>query len=127
MSQNFRDKMRQMQDNAVTDDQQADPTQENAQYPAHGNTRNLGFEWPDGKKKFLNYAYLVSGDYSPTDSTITLAFTTHVVTLKGVALEALYGELMEQLPKIIVCEETRYNALKEDETPTVNEITVTEK
>jgi len=87
--------------------------------------RNLCFAWPDGRKLFLNYAYLVSGEFV-TDgetNTIKLAFTSHLVTLKGYGLEELYIALIEQIPRIIEEEDARYRDTSESKTM-VTEIVV---
>ncbi len=83
--------------------------------------------WPDGRKMFLNYAYLVSCEYVPAKKSIVLAFTTHQVTLNGIRLDTLFDELMEQLPKVIACKDERYNSLQSEAQAVVNEIQIVEK
>lgn len=75
--------------------------------------RNICFVQPDGKKTFLNYAYLVSGEYSPDDSTIKLTFTTHIVTLKGNNFEELFDALNKHEPKTIIAVDKRYSEIGE--------------
>lgn len=77
-------------------------------YETEGSVRNLCFVQQDGKRIFLNYAYLVSGEYDPEASIITLTYTTHVVTLRGYSLEGLYENLMNQICKNIGCVDSRY-------------------
>lgn len=79
-----------------------------ATYYENSNAKNVCFVWPDGKRIFLNYSYLVSGEYQPEENSITLTWTTHVVNLKGYQLEKLFNELMHHLPKEVVCIDTRY-------------------
>lgn len=81
---------------------------EPANYPTTGDVRNLCFIQPDGKRQFLNYAYLIGGKYDPEASEIALTYTTHIVTVKGVNLEPLFESLMVQVPKEIVCADKRY-------------------
>ncbi len=93
-------------------------------YPTGGQTRNLCFVQLDGKRMFLNYAYLISGEYVPEENTITLAYTTHTVMLKGHRLESLYESLMEHQVQRISCTDKRYLATKEDGESVVTEIEI---
>lgn len=111
MSQVFKSKFDQLREN--------DPTGTNPEtetstdhYPQHGNVRNLCFVQLDGRRLFLNYAYLVSGEYIPQESSIILEYTTHKITLKGHNLERLYYQIIDHLPKQIVCEDDRYSSTK---------------
>ena len=88
-----------------------------------GHVRNICFGWPDGRKKFLNYAYLVSGEYAPDDSAITLNFTTDTVIIKGSGLEALFAELLFHLPKVISYTDSRYETINSNHY-NVKEITI---
>lgn len=135
MSQDFKDKIYEMQDNDVTGDEkrQQDQPHEDAantpadRYPSHSHARNLCLEWNDGRMMFLNYSYLVSCDYQPKDISITMTFTSHIVVLKGVQLETLFKDLMLHLPKVITCKDERYNALAGASDTIVNDIVVSEK
>lgn len=97
-------------------------TQASEAYGEQSHVRNLCFVWTDGKKLFLNYAYLVSAAYEP--DAITLAFTTHTLTLTGLRLEKLFDELMDHLPRIIICTDDRYAVIAGDSAPVVKDITV---
>ncbi|MEP7170460.1 MAG: hypothetical protein ABI855_13910 [Bacteroidota bacterium] len=97
---------------------------ENEFYPAHGNNRNLCFMWPDGKSMFLNYAYLVSGEFEAEENIITLIYTTHIVTLKGIDLNFLFQELFANTVKRISVSEHRYNEIKKNTESIVNEINI---
>lgn len=96
-----------------------------AYYTGESNARNLCFVWLDGNRIFLNYSYLISGEYMPALNTILLAFTSHAIVLKGVNLEALYYDIMQHNQRQIVCNDSRYNLVGEGELPLVNEITMT--
>ena len=127
MNQGFKFKFNEMREGnpAQSDGQEENkPGHPSDVYPAAGHNRNLCFAWPDGKRKFLNYAYLVSADYSPDEDKIDLEFTTHAVVLKGLRLSTLYDALMEQLPKFICCMEARYNDAADADLPLVNEINI---
>jgi hypothetical protein len=124
MSQEFKLKFDRMREGNPTGADTTDETQSGDNYPSNGNVRNLGFAWKDGKRTFLNYAYLVSAEYVPTENTILLEFTSHAVTLKGVRLHHLFGDLMTQMTKWIVCHDERYNQTEDGDTPIVNEIVV---
>lgn len=77
--------------------------------------RNICFHQKDGKRQFFNYTYLIYGEYSPEENSISLIFTTHIIELKGQGLEPLFDELMEHAPKHLKISEERYQALKEGE------------
>lgn len=83
-------------------------------YPSEGNTRNVCFELLTGYRIFLNYAYLISGDYKPDNNSIILCFTTHTVTLNGICLESLFFDFMQHIPRYIKCTEERYNDITTD-------------
>lgn len=93
-------------------------------YKTASNTRNLIFILKDGKCHFLNYAYLVSGEYSPDDNVITLIYTTHTITLKGETLEPLFEALVSHLPRIIRCMDERYNETENEGDYKVNDIEI---
>ena len=92
-------------------------------YPSASNTRNLCLCWPDGRRMFLNYAYLVSGEYQPESNMITLIFTTHTLRLAGEKLDQLFEELIQHLPRILMQIDQRYSTIETDEI-TIREITV---
>lgn len=79
-------------------------------YETAGHVRNICFVWPDGKKAFYNYAYLVAGEFEPNgeQNEIRLSFSSHNVTLKGYSLETLYMALLDHLPRIITASDPRY-------------------
>lgn len=127
MSQGFKLKYDQLRENDPT--HRKGSAEEGAKayeqfYNEESHARNLCFVWPDGRRKFLNYSYLVSGEYSPDASSITLAFTTDVFVLKGVNLESLFYEIMDHLAKQVICTDARYNVIEEDQKFVVNEIQV---
>jgi hypothetical protein len=79
-------------------------------YQSSGHARNVCFVWSNEKRLFLNYAYLVSGEFNPNDdkNLITLTFSSHTVSLNGYNLETLFNALMEHLPRIIFEIDSRY-------------------
>lgn len=89
-----------------------------------GSARNVCFAQPDGKRIFLNYAYLISGEYAPEESTITLTFTTHTVQLTGHNLGSLYEGLMAQTVKHLTSMDKRYEVMKENPEPIVIEVII---
>jgi len=123
MSQNFKLKFDEMREGKPTDKDDG-LEQFNEAYASHGHVRNLCIIWPDGKMKFLNYAYLISGEYLPEESTITLIFTTDTVVMQGIGLHQLFNELTNHLPKQIKCNETRYQAISENEQYSISEVQI---
>lgn len=93
-------------------------------YSEAGHIRNLCFVWPDGRMQFLNYSFLVSGEYIQDENAIILEFTTHKVTIKGYNLNHLYSLIISQTIKNIVCTITRYDVLNDTSFYLVNNITV---
>lgn len=97
---------------------------ETENYASPSQVRNLCFVQPDGNRLFLNYAYLVSGEYSPEANTIKLVYTTHEITLKGRNLEDLFESLMRHVPKQIRALEERYSVIFDKNKITVQEIKI---
>ncbi|MBL7867385.1 MAG: hypothetical protein JNM71_05150 [Flavobacterium lindanitolerans] len=86
--------------------------------------KNVCFVMLDGKHIFLNYSYLVAGEFFPEESKITLHFTTHVIILHGRNLENLYHDLMQHLPKVIIATDERYSGISQGNNPMVIKILV---
>jgi hypothetical protein len=118
------DKLNRGKDGQNTDASNPNDTQEIENYSTTGHVRNLCFVQADGKRLFLNYAYLVSGQYSPEANTIRLVYTTHEITLKGRNLEGLFESLMAHVPRQIVAVDERYESLKVTESVIVDKITI---
>lgn len=93
-------------------------------YREAGHIRNICFVWLDGKQVFLNYSYLVSGEFLPETNTIVLEFTSHVVKIGGFFLQSLFDSIMQQIAKKIISVDARYNALKGANEPIVNKIQI---
>ncbi|PAW93158.1 hypothetical protein CKK33_06480 [Mucilaginibacter sp. MD40] len=91
------------------------------EYKTSSSVRNLCLIWPDGRKKFFNYAYLVSAEYAPADGLIQIAFTSATIMIKGIKLDMLYDKLLFHTPLKIVCQDERYNPVATDDY-CVNEI-----
>jgi len=91
-----------------------------------GHVRNLCLTWPNGNRKFLNYAYLVSGSYSKDESSITLVFTSETVILKGIRLNQMFQDFLSHIPQEIICIEKRYNQAGIETNPIVNTIQILE-
>jgi hypothetical protein len=96
---------------------------DNANYKTDGQVRNISFILPDGQRKFLNYAYLVSVDYFPKKGAIVLIFTSIIVNLEGVRLETLYYDLFYQRVMEVKSQKNRYDVLEENNSPLVSNIT----
>ena len=115
MNQGFKLRFDQLRDNDPTGPADGSDMLLVEQYPTNGNTRNVCLVWPDGRRAFLNYAYLVAGEYEPNGETnvIRLGFSSHNVTLQGYSLEPLFMALLDHLPRIITAIDPRY-VLDED-------------
>jgi hypothetical protein len=108
MSQNFKWKFDELEENDNS------PKDVVKHYEAESFARSVCFVMLDGSMLFLYYTYLVSGDFMPEENKITLAFTSHSVTLAGVKLESLFFDLMRHMPKNIICVDARYNQVEGD-------------
>ena len=120
MSQNFKIEFDENKDslNETSDHQAVD------KYTYPSTTRNLAFQWPDGRVKFYNYSYLVSCDYKPDDGKITLEFSSEIVELAGTRLATLADLLLDHTPRIIAATDKRYETLDDTDQWIVTTITV---
>ena len=121
MNQHFRLKYNEMRENIPSPPDDASVKDES--YASYSNVRNVCFVLADGNIIFLNYGYLVAGRFFPADNRIILSFTSDTVILTGIHLEALFYDLMQQIPRQIVCSDSRYNVTADDG-PVVNDIKV---
>lgn len=128
MSQRFNlnfDEMRRKNAEPIEDqDRTLTGTNQGEHYPSYGNVRNICFVWPEGKKLFLNYSYLISGACDTQFGEVVLTFSTHIITIKGYNLQTLFFEIMDQHIRLLLCIEERYNSLQPDGEPVVNNIVV---
>lgn len=119
MNHNFREKLNEMRgENPAKPNQDDNPHYKT--FDTAGHVRNLCFRWPDGKSMFLNYAYMIGGDYTPDPGRITLVFTSETIVLEGIRLNLLYNDLLHHTPSEITMIEQRYIATVGD-----NEFAVT--
>jgi len=127
MSQGFNLKFDRMRENlpANTDSDQQDHTNP-ARYDTPGYTRNVCFVWPDGKRIFFNYAYLVSAEFIPKEdmNEIKLEFSGQTVSLKGYGLEGLFMEFLDHLPRIVMAVDGRYTLVRNSGMLTIIDIGV---
>lgn len=117
----------------LTDYLSSDPTKKTEANSSNGisyfdkddtGVKNVCFVLLDGKHIFLNYNYLVAGEFFPEENKIVLHFTTHVITLTGQKLEKLYQDFMQHLPKIIIATNDRYSGISNGNSPIVTGIEV---
>jgi len=115
MSQGYKLRFDQMRENDLTQAEQIESTGNQDNYQQAGSTRNLCLVWPDGKRAFYNYAYLVSVVFDPGEekNVITLCFSSDVIKIQGFLLEPLFMALFEHLPRIITATDERYATQEE--------------
>jgi hypothetical protein len=120
MSQGFKLRFDQLRENDPTSIQSETDSDDVERYSGAGHTRNLCLVWPDGRRAFLNYAYLVAGEFEPNSekNLIKLSFSSHSVVLSGYSLQSLFMALLDHLPRIITATDPRY-MLDEDKVQTV--------
>lgn len=96
------------------------------QYDAPGHTRNVCFVWPDGKRMFFNYAYLIAAEFEPGDerNEIALTFSRYTVNMRGFGLESLFTNFLDHVPRIITVIDERYASTINSGSPAVIIITV---
>lgn len=112
MKSDFRKKLEKMFDQNM-DDNKPDAENDDA-YGTQTTVRNVCFIPKEGNAVFLNYTYLVSGEYDGDNGIIILGFTTHTVTIEGHGLESTYFAFMEQIPRKVAVTEERYREILDD-------------
>lgn len=100
---------------------EGNPDNQQSNYIEAGHYRNICFLWPEGRKLFLSYSYLISCEHIPDEASIIMEFTAYTIQIKGVQLEPLFYLLMNQHARLITCTDERYNAV-ETRNYTINEI-----
>lgn len=115
MSHGFKLRFDEMREGDPTASEQIRPNETDANYQTPGHARNVCFVWSNGKRLFLNYAYLISGEFNPNEekNQIVLNFSSHKVLLSGYNLEPLYSSLLDHLPRLISEMDSRYAFSKE--------------
>ncbi len=129
MNQGFKLRFDQLRDNDLTGPDSGSGSLLIENYPAPGHTRNVCLVWPDGRRFFLNYAYLIAGEFEPNGdrNLIRLIFSSHSVALKGYSLETLFMELLDHLPRMIKCADKRYAQSNESVDVVVTDIIIENK
>lgn len=122
MKSDFRKKLEKMFDKNVNENQ-TETTIDDA-YSTQTTTRNICFIPKEGEIIFLNYAYLISGEYDGDSGIITLSFTTHTVTIKGYGLESTYYAFMEHIPRKLSLTNERYREILEEDNFMIQEINI---
>lgn len=112
-----------MRDNDPDKARPADKPDSSTIYTSVGHARSLCLNLSDEKRHFLNYAYLISGEFEIHHdiNVIRLNFSNHLVEISGYALESLFMSILEHVPRIIAPIDTRYiSALNADETAVIS-------
>lgn len=87
--------------------------------------RSLELDWPDGRRFFLSYAYLIGGEFSGGEpNRITLYFTSYTVFVKGYGLASLMPALSSHEQPWLAVTEARYVSPEETDSPVVTDIRV---
>lgn len=115
MSQDFKLKFDEMREGKPTDIEGGNENRSADLFDTPSNVRNLCFEWPDGRMKFINYAYLISGELN-SDNEIDLTFSTEKLKIVGKNLSLLFNQLTLHQIKLIKISESRYEFLSESHT-----------
>ncbi|RYC66971.1 hypothetical protein [Spirosoma sordidisoli] len=126
MNQSFKLRFDQMRDNNPTSDN-ISLAEIDSDYHAPGHARNLCLVWPDGRKVFLNYAYLIEAEFDvgSEKNIIRLNFSAHNVLLQGYGLDRLFMELLDHLPRIIKAADERYT-IETEESAIITNIVVSQ-
>ncbi|GAB4002096.1 hypothetical protein GCM10028807_59960 [Spirosoma daeguense] len=127
MNQGFKLRFDQMRENNPATDNTLS-VELNGDYHAPGYARNLCLVWPDGRKVFLNYAYLIEAEFDPGSekNIIRLNFSSHDVLLQGYGLDTMFMELLDHLPRIIKASDERY-AIETEHSTIITDIAVSEQ
>ena len=95
-------------------------------HETESHARNLCLVWPDGRRMFLNYAYLMAGEFDPEPekNVIQLRFSSCTATLQGYSLEPLFLALLDHLPRLIQATDERYVLEEDRNQPVVVQMTI---
>ena len=96
-----------------------------ALFGTSGHIRNLELVWPDGRRAFRNYSYLVGGEVTADSdiNTIALYFSSDTVIIKGYALAGLFAAILDQTAQQVTVSDGRYLELRETGEMFITEIT----
>ena len=111
MSQEFKLRFDQMREsNLSKTDETFVSDGKNGLYHGSSHARNLCLVWPDGRRYFLNYSYLIGAELIVGEdmNQINLNFSSHTAILQGYSLEPLFMELLDHLPKLLSAVYPRY-------------------
>ena len=120
MDHGFKTRFDQMRENNPASSEAKQPIQivpNHDTFHPIGYARNLCLGWPEGRRCFFNYAYLITAEFLPGQdmNLIRLEFSSHQVVLKGYGLEALFMQLLDHLPRIITAVDARYTVNRVEE------------
>ncbi|MFN8343989.1 MAG: hypothetical protein U0X91_03240 [Spirosomataceae bacterium] len=120
MNREFKLRFDQMRENDLS------PTAGEEAFLPPSSIRNVCLGWPNGRRMFLNYAYLTAGEFIPEGETnqIILYFSTCSVTLRGYTLQGLFRDLLNHNTTDILITEERYLSHGKEGQPVVMEIKV---
>lgn len=90
----------------------------------NGHAPNICFTLPNGHRIFLNYNYLISGEYDPASGKIILTFTKHILTLSGIRSELLFNDIMHHIAKEAICAEEQDPVIESDDVLVVSNIEI---
>ncbi|SFF14879.1 hypothetical protein [Spirosoma endophyticum] len=129
MNQGFKLRYDQLRENDPTSSENELNLQEAELYTGPDHSRNVCLVWPDGRRAFFNYAYLVAVEFEPNTekNLIKLSFSSHHVALQGYSLQALFMTLLDHLPRIITATDSRYVLDTDRNKPIVIEMLIEKK
>ena len=122
MSQNFKFRSDDFDENDLTNDVRDKDNAHYRVYPDNGHIRNFALTWPDGTSVAYPYAFVVKTHYYSEDGSLLLILTSDKIRLHGIRLKALFNDLFYQLPLEIIATDKRYNATSDDARFIVNKI-----
>ena len=119
MNQGFKLRFDQMRESDPTNPDTSSDVNEVEMYQQPGYVRNLCLIWLDGRRMFLNYAYLVAAEFEPgiEKNQIKLSFSSHTILVEGYGLDKLFMALLDHVPRLIITIDPRY-VLDEHKTET---------
>ena len=98
-----------------------------------GETRTIDFILKDGTRQSFAYAHYMTawigkeGDTEKNERFIKVFFATHLITIKGYCLDALYDALISLSVKSIKAHDERYLDMVEEDQIFVTDIKITWK
>lgn len=124
MNRDLSNRINQYLNNDPTKKQEDSIHKRDEHHDRRSSVKTICFVLENGREVFLNYNYLVSGEYDPEGNSILLYFTSHIVVIKGNNMNLLFEDLMLYTPKKIIAKNKRYESISPTNESFISDITI---